>query len=79
MNAHDVGRSSTMAGLPISPGLGPAREQARILRHPNALDNRTLFIVDLTCEMACKQQASSPKRALRVRMTSKSMWTGAFV
>jgi H+/Cl- antiporter ClcA len=52
MNAHDVERSSTTAGLPISPGLGPALEQAHILKHPNVLDNRTLFIVGLSVVLA---------------------------
>ncbi len=52
MNAHDVERSSTTAGLPISPGLGPALEQAHIIRHPNVLDSRTLFIVGLSVVLA---------------------------
>ena len=52
MNAHDVERSSTTAGLPISPGLGPTLEQAHILKHPNVLDNRTLFIVGLSVVLA---------------------------
>ena len=52
MNSHDVERSSTTAGLPISPGLGPTLEQAHIIRHPNVLDSRTLFIVGLSVVLA---------------------------
>lgn len=52
MNSHDVERSSTTAGLPISPGLGPSLEQAHIIRHPNVLDSRTLFIVSLSVVLA---------------------------
>ena len=54
MNSHDVERSSTTAGLPISPGLGPTLEQAHIIRHPNVLDSRTLFI--------CRSQRRSGAR-----------------
>jgi chloride channel protein, CIC family len=52
MNAHDVERSSTTSGLPVSPGLGPTLQQEQILKHPNVLSNRTLFIIGLSVVLA---------------------------
>lgn len=45
LNGHDIEKSSTTAGLPISIGLAPVIERAHVAKHANVLDNRTLLIV----------------------------------
>ena len=52
MRRHPVEDSSTTAGLPVSPGLGPTLEAAAVGRHPRALTPRSLAIVALSIGIA---------------------------
>src|SRR5581483_5263593 len=52
MTDHDIEHASTTAGLPVSPALGPALQQADIARHPTVLTPRSLYILFLAMMIA---------------------------
>jgi H+/Cl- antiporter ClcA len=52
MTPNEIQHSSTTAGLPISPALGPTLENTGVLRHPAVLDQRTLYIAFLSIIVA---------------------------
>jgi CIC family chloride channel protein len=52
MANHETSRSSTTEGLPVSPALGPALEQALVPPHSTFIDRRTVFISGLCIGLA---------------------------
>ncbi|MEX0746091.1 MAG: chloride channel protein [Phycisphaeraceae bacterium] len=48
MSEHEASRASTTEGLPVSPSLGPALEQAEVPPHSTLVDRRVVFICVLS-------------------------------